>query len=196
VNDRDRWNARWRERRQGGLSFEPSPWIASLDRVLPRRGRALDVAGGTGRHALWLAGRGLDVTMVDVSDEGLAIAGDAARGAGLAIALVEADLEREPLPDGPWDVVVCFHYLQRSLLPAIAAALAPGGLFAFCHQTRSNLQRHAQPPVIYLLEDGEAPALAAAHGLEVVSWDEGWGEEGRHEARLLARRPIGRATPV
>ena len=160
----------------------------SLDSVLPRAGRALDIAGGTGRHAIWLAQRGLAVTLADVSDEAMRLAGAAARAAGAApgIELLRIDLEHEPLPDGPWHVVLCFHYLQRSLLTTIATALAPGGFLVFCHQTRTNLERHPRPGPEYLLAPGEAPTLV--EGLEIVIYEEGWHEEGRHEAHLVARR--------
>lgn len=52
MGDREKWNARYREE---GPPSPPSPFLVGLDDLLPRRGRALDVAGGTGRHALWLA---------------------------------------------------------------------------------------------------------------------------------------------
>jgi SAM-dependent methyltransferase len=184
--DRERWNARWLERERDGDRSPPAAWIVSLDPVLPRRGRALDIAGGAGRHAIWLARRGLDVTLVDVSEEGLRLAAAAAGEAGVSIDLRRVDLEAEPLPAGPWDLVLCFHYLQRSLFPPIAAALAPGGLLVFCHQTRANLERHPRPGSEYLLDDGEALRLTA--GLEIVCHEEGWHEEGRHEAHLVARR--------
>jgi len=183
--DRDRWNARWLERAGDSLS-EPAPWIASLDPILPRSGSALDIAGGAGRHAVWLARRGLEVTLVDVSGEGLRLAARAAAAAGVSIELVERDLEREPLPAGPWDVALCYHYLERALFPVIADALTPGGHLAFCQPTRSNLERNPRPGSAFLLDDGEAPSLVA--GLEIVSYTEGWVAEGRHEARLVARR--------
>ncbi len=47
----------------------------------------------------------------------------------------------------------------------------------------------ARPGPAHLLEDGELPALVS--GLEVVSSSEGWMEEGRHEARLVARKAVG-----
>ncbi len=184
AEDRERWNVRWRERAREVST--PSAWVVSLDPVLPRRGRALDVAGGAGRHARWMARRGLDVTTVDVSDEGLKLAAEGAAADELPIRLLEMDLETEPLPDGPWDVVLCFHYLQRSLFPSIVGSLAPGGLLAFCHQTVRNLEKHPRPGPQYLLAEGEAAKLVA--GLEIVSLSEGWFEEGRHEARLVARR--------
>ena len=99
---------------------------------------------------------------------------------------LEIDLEREPLPPGPWDLVVCVRFLWRPLFEVIPAMLAPGGSLVFVHPTRSNLLRHARPGLHYLLEDGELPGLV--QGLEITSYEEGWTEEGQHEARLVARR--------
>jgi SAM-dependent methyltransferase len=184
ATDRDRWNARYREEEPAG---EPSPFVVALEPFLPGRGRALDVAGGGGRNALWLARRGLDVTLADVSDVALAIATGRARSEGLRIETVQVDLEGAPLPPGPWDVVVCAYFLHRPLLAALPAALAPGGLLAVAHATRSNLKVHPRPGPDHVLEDGELPTLV--RGLEVVSYEEGWLESGRHEARLVARAP-------
>ncbi|HKA91193.1 MAG TPA: class I SAM-dependent methyltransferase [Haliangiales bacterium] len=187
TDDRGRWNERWRAR-DHTVADEPSTWLVSLAPHLPARGRALDVAGGAGRHAVWLARRGLDVTLVDVSDEALALADRAAAAAGVPLALVRGDLDADPdaLPAGPWDVIVCFHYLDRPLLPRLAAALAPGGVLVFCQPTRRNLERHPRPGPAHLLDEGEAAAFA--RGLEIVVSEEGWLDEGRHEARLVARR--------
>jgi SAM-dependent methyltransferase len=183
AGDRERWNERHAERAAPG---EPSPFVLGLDALLPRRGRALDVAGGTGRHALWLARRGLDVTLADVSDEALRIAVGAARKEGLSLATVEVDLEAAALPRGPWDLVLCTFFLHRPLLARLPAELAPGGFVVVAHPTRTNLERHPRPPRAFLLEEGELPALV--RGLQVIRWEEGWLEEGRHEARLVARR--------
>ncbi|WP_233261968.1 class I SAM-dependent methyltransferase [Vitiosangium sp. GDMCC 1.1324] len=94
------------------------------------------------------------------------------------------DVEREPLPPGPFDVVLCLNYLWLPLFVAIPQVLAPGGLFVFAQPTRSNLQRNPHPSARFLLEDGELPRLL--HGLEILSLTEGWTDEGRHEARLVA----------
>jgi SAM-dependent methyltransferase len=184
AEDRSKWDARYRE---GGRPGEPSPYLRSLDAALPRTGRALDVAGGDGRNALWLARRGLAVTIADVSAVGLERARARAEADGLTIETVCVDLETEPLPPGPWDLVVCILYLQRSLFPVFASVLAPGGLLAFLQPTARNLERHPKPPRAFLLGDGEIATLLPAD-LEVVSLTEGWTEDGHHEARLLARR--------
>jgi SAM-dependent methyltransferase len=182
-DDRERWNERYREK--GGTP--PSPFVTGLDALLPRRGRALDVAGGAGRHALWLARRGLAVTLTDVSDLALSRAAAVARAEGLALETLEVDLEAAPLPAGPFDVVLCTYFLHRPLFAAFPAVLSPGGLLVFAHATRTNLERNPRPGPAHLLDDGELPTLL--RGLEVVRYEEGWFDEGRHEARLVARRP-------
>jgi SAM-dependent methyltransferase len=182
--DRERWNARYRDPAE---AREPSPFLAALDSVLPRRGRALDVAGGAGRNALWLARRGLAVTLADVSDVALAQAATAARSAGFSLSTLQVDLEEALLPEGPWDLVLCTYFLHRPLFAAFPAALAPGGLLVFAHATLRNLERHPRPGPAHVLEDGELPGLVV--GLEVLRYDEGWLESGRHEARVVARKP-------
>jgi SAM-dependent methyltransferase len=183
AGDRERWNARYREEERVAA---PSPFVSGLAPLLPRGGRALDVAGGTGRHALWLARQGLEVTLADVSDEALARATEIAQSEGLALTTVRVDLELEPLPAGPWDLVLCTYFLHRPLFPALVEALAPGGLLAVAHPTRRNLERHARPGPAHVLDPGELPGLVRR--LEVLRHDEAWFESGRHEARLVARR--------
>ena len=190
-DDRSKWNARYGA--QEALS-PPAPFLDALDDLLPRRGRALDVAGGSGRHALWLARRGFDVTIADVSDVALERAVAAARLAGLSLRPVQVDLETSPLPDGPWDLILCTYFIHRPLFTAFAAALAPGGWLVVAHATRSNLQRHSRPGPDHVLEDGELPALV--RGLEVIRSEEGWLESGRHEARIVARKPAEGAAPA
>ncbi len=185
--DRERWDARWRER--GEALAAPEPWLVGLD--LPRAGRALDVAGGSGRHALYLAARGLDVTLCDVSPVALATGEAHARRAGLPLATRAVDLEQAPLPPGPWDLIVVFHYLQRELFSSFPAALAAGGMLVVCHPTRRNLERHAHPSARFLLEEGELQRLVV--GLELRSAEEGWLESGRHEARVVGVKARQRA---
>lgn len=182
---RKRWDARYRE--EGVKAPEPSPFLLSLDGSLPRKGRALDVAGGTGRHAIWLARRGLEVALVDVSPVGVSLAREAATAAGVRIDARVADLETTPFPAGPWDLVVSFYYLWRPIFAAYIANLSPGGLLVVAQSTRTNLQRHQRPAERFLLADGELPSLIP--GLDIVHYQEGWLQQGRHEAQIVARKP-------
>jgi SAM-dependent methyltransferase len=185
--ERTKWDARYAAE---GAAREPSRLLLEIADLLPARGRALDLAGGGGRHAIWLAKRGLDVTLADISEEGLAIARAAASDAGVALTTLALDLETAPFPEGFWDLILVFHFLHRPLFERVPAALAPGGLFVMVHPTRSNLARHPKPGPAYLLEDGEILSLARRlEPLEITRCEEGWLTEGRHEALLLARRP-------
>jgi SAM-dependent methyltransferase len=180
-DDRQRWNSRYREQSGGS---EPSRFLQALADRLPSSGRALDVAGGPGHEALWLARRGLDVTLTDISDVALERAAAAAREAGLSLRVERVDLETDPLPSGPYQLVLCLNFLWRPLFNVFPQVLAPGGLLVFAQPTRSNLQRNPHPSARFLLEDGELPQML--RGLEVLSYTEGWTEEGRYEARLVA----------
>src|SRR5512137_1522024 len=185
AGDRERWNERYAE---GAKQQLPSPFLDELDALLPRRGRALDVAGGAGRNALWLARRGLDVTLADVSDVALGQAAVRAAAEGLRLTTVHADLTAVPLPPGPWDLVTWFYYLDRRLLGTVPGVLAPGGLLVLAHATRRNLERRPRPGPAHLLDEGELPGLVP--GLEILRFTEGWVEDDHHEARLVARRPV------
>ena len=181
--DRDRWNATWRE----APSREATAFLVEQSPLLPATGRVLDLAGGPGHDALWLAARGLDVTLCDVSDVALERARAEADARHLSLTTVHRDLERDGPPPGPWDVVVCFFYLQRDLFPRWPELLAPGGLLLFAQPTRTNLERHPKPGSRFLLEPGELATLVPP-GLEVLALTEGWTPRDVHEARLVARR--------
>jgi tellurite methyltransferase len=180
--DRDHWNRRYTER---PWPTDPSPWLVVNAGLFPTPGRALDIAGGAGRNAIWLAARDWHVTITDVSNVAIDMAATRAKSCGVALDAVETDLTNGRLPDGPWDAIMVFHYLDRSLFPTFSALLRPGGFAIGSIATVKNLERNERPPLPYLLEEGELPELI--EGLELVSYDESW-ESGHHDARFVARR--------
>jgi SAM-dependent methyltransferase len=181
--DRERWDRIWRG--DGHSEAGPPTWLAELDAELPRDGRALDVASGAGRLALYWAARGLETLAVDISAEGLRRAhADAARAA-LTLRTRTLDLEWQALPDGPFAAISCFHYLQRDLFPKLASLLAPSGVLVCEIASVRNLERHAKPSRRFLLEPNELLRLCAP--LEVVHYREGW-QQDRCDARIVARR--------
>lgn len=154
---------------------------------LPRTGKALDVAGGPGQAAVILAARGLDVTVVDVSEVALAMAAERAERSGVQLTLIEANLEVDPLPGGPWDLITCFNYLDRSLFPAMIESLAPGGTLAVSLATRANLERHPHPRARFLLDEGELEVILGE--MTIVVYREGWNLDGRSVAEAIAQKP-------
>ena len=138
--DRERWNGKWRER-AGELETE-APILSDHAQLFPRRGKAIDLAGGAGRNAIWLARRGMTVTLVDVSDVALDKAERRAREAGLAerMRFYRLDLEA-PLPFAPtFDVVLVMHYLDRERRGEFAGLLHEGGLLVATHPTSGRYE--------------------------------------------------------
>jgi len=86
-----------------------------------------------------------------------------------------------------WDVIYCHHYLNRILFRRFPHALATKGLLALCHPTVLNLERHARPSLRHLYTTNETRRLAETAGLLVIHYEESWGANDKHEARMLAR---------
>src|SRR4051794_28790164 len=109
------------------LASVPEPLLVQAAERLPP-GRALDLACGAGRNAIYLARLGWRVTAVDFSRTGIARLRE--RAAGLAIETRVADLERGDFPIEPngYDMICDFYYLQRSLFPEIRGGVRPGGM--------------------------------------------------------------------
>jgi SAM-dependent methyltransferase len=181
--DRKKWDERYR--RGEHVHGQAPGWLRELDPEIPTEGRAIDVAAGTGRVAVWLGRRGLDVTAVDISPVGLALAREAAADEGVRVRTQIVDLERDPFPDGPFAVIACFNYRQRSLFPIIKERLGPGGVAVLEQPTVRNLERHAKPSRRWLVEQNEL--LHDLSGLTVLYYREQW-TGGRHLARLVAQK--------
>jgi 2-polyprenyl-3-methyl-5-hydroxy-6-metoxy-1,4-benzoquinol methylase len=182
--DRTKWDAKYAS--VDAAPTKPSQLLTELADMLPASGSALDIAGGAGRNAIWLAQQGLDVTIADISRVGLEIAQQRAATAKVALQTVLLDVDSDPLPNGPWDVILCTHFLHRPLFAIFPKLLKPNGLLVVIHPTATNLERHEKPPARFLLQDGELPTLVT--GLEILHYEEGWLAEGRHDAVLVARQ--------
>jgi tellurite methyltransferase len=192
--DRERWNDRWRQR--AGELDAPSPFLVRNAALIPERGRALDLAGGAGRNAIWLARRGLEVTLADVSDIALERAERRAHDTNLAsrMRFVRVDLDHE-LPFAPiFDVLVVVDYLNRARRDEHVDLLQDGGVLVMATQTVRSLERYTSPRREFLLETGELAAWTRGRGLELLFEAETENADGRHFAGVIARRPA-RAEP-
>lgn len=168
------WDAKHRLAAEAPLA-EPASIVRELLPLLPA-GPALDIACGTGRHALFLAERGQHVTAVDFSSVALNILEVRARSMHVAVRrsanfheagrplrgsldLIQADLERTHLPEGRYGLILCIQFLQRSLFPQMTRALRPNGVLLIETYTRAQLEFAGGPRnPAYLLESGELRA--------------------------------------
>ena len=183
--DREKWNRKYRNAE--GCDQQPAPAIVAQNGYLPTTGKAIDVAGGQGNHAIWLAQQGLDITLADISSVALEQASQRASQLGVPLETCLIDLEEEPFPIGPWNLILSSLYLYRPLFSDLKAALAPGGTLIVLQPTKTNLLRHQRPPERYLLDDDELPALV--NDLEILHYQQGWSATGRHDALVVAQKP-------
>lgn len=188
MGDRPQWESRYRERPEDAVR-PPSQFLVEQCPHLPC-GRALDVASGDGRHALYLARRGWVVDAIDFAYAGLARLLAIARRDRLPVAALQADLESFPLPRAHYDVIVNVRYLQRSLVEVLKRALRPGGMIVFETFLRDQQQLgHPRNPA-FLLERGEL--AERFNDFEILVCHEGRCETESGPAflaHLLARRP-------
>jgi len=109
----------------------PAQFLVDNIGLLPG-GNALDIAMGYGRNAAYLAKAGFEVEGVDISPEAVKYALDLARNAGIKIKARIADLEKGfYIREVAYDVIVCFNYLQRSLIPEMKNGLRRGGMIVY-----------------------------------------------------------------
>lgn len=123
----------WDEKyRQGDpLGRKPASLLVENRRLLPSAGRALDVAMGTGRNALYLASLGLEVVGIDISPVAVERCRRKAERQGLKVMPMLANLKSYDLPKAAYDLIINFYYLERSLSPRLVEALKPDGVLAF-----------------------------------------------------------------
>ena len=93
-------------------SEPPAGWLLDHEHLLPRTGSALDVACGRGRHALWLAARGLETLAVDRNPQAVAVVNEEAVRRGLPLQAVVMDLEGGSVNglNEAFDVITCLLY--------------------------------------------------------------------------------------
>lgn len=187
----------WDERyRAGEFSFrEPDGFVIDahanyLQPLLPPGGTGLDLAGGAGHHAVWLASQGWRMTLADWSGAAFEIARqhladgpavELAHGAALDLVAEFRDQGRR------FEFVLVSFFLDRKVLPLLPEILAPGGLLLYRTYTEENERlgnpRGPRNPE-YLLRSQEL--LETFRGMKILHYNETVAAKG--VAELIAQR--------
>ena len=194
LDEKASWNKKYSEGSHSSL--EPDPFLVSayaefLFGTSP--GLALDVAGGVGRHSIWLAQRGWRVKLLDVSEIGIKLAQENAKKTETT-SLITTEIRdlntSQDLGRAQYDLVMVFFFLQRELFPALAAAIKPGGHLIYktytAEQQRFGGGRFNSGPShpMFLLEPNEL--LRAFSNMRVLHYHETIQQKG--VAELVARK--------
>jgi SAM-dependent methyltransferase len=174
----DRWS---RDCEGSARMNRPNAWLTANRQLLPASGDSLDLACGSGRHAVWLAEQGFRVLAVDRDAAAITALGDESSRRGLSISSEVVDLENgQPfLQPGTFDLIVVVHYLHRPLFPSIVNALRRGGVLVYETFTRAQAARGKPTNPAFLLEPGELQRLVQP--LEILA-----SREGDFEGRMVA----------
>ena len=152
-------------------SFIPSPWVSRFAETVPA-GRVLDLACGTGRHAVYFQELGFRVLGVDRDISELKVS----QSQGLE--LMELDLEgaRWPLDGmgfkGQFSGVVVANYLYRPFLDFLPDLLMEGGVLIYETFAEGNAEFGKPSNPNFLLKSGELLELATRHRLKVLAYED------------------------
>ncbi len=200
TDDRTHWNERYRQGRgprAARADHRLARFAARVDEVAAHyrlagtAPAALDVACGAGGTVRWLARRGWSVTGVDISEVALQLAADglAADGMDHLVDLRHVDLtDWRPAADA-FDLVTCFFYWDPALLPALGAAVRPGGLLVYETFNRYRLADRPDSNEDFLLEPGRLRKIVTGWDWEVLASQSAGPGTSRPTDWIVARKP-------
>lgn len=167
-----KWNKIYSQRAEAEVS--PCLMLKRYSYLLPKKGRALDLASGLGGNARFLAQLGgLEVSAWDISEVAVEALNDWARKKQLPLKAITRDVEANPPESSSFDVLVVSNFLHRSTLHHLCQALKPGGCIVYQTHTQERPQGSSGPSnPDYLLTPNEL--LSAFSGLRILAFhDEG-----------------------
>ncbi len=174
--DQKRWDERFKGKKFA-FGKEPNPFLKKYLRFL-QIGKALDIAAGEGRNAVFLAIHGFDVDAVDISEQGLLKARKLGIEAGVRIHTILSDITTYQIEKEKYDLVANFYFLRRSLIPRMKKGLKKGGRVIFETYTleQRNLGIKGPKHAKYFLKPNEL--LRLFKDFRILIYREGVFKEG------------------
>jgi SAM-dependent methyltransferase len=149
-SDLQSWNRRYLAGEFGFRETDPFVIEAQKNYLQPllredtadRHHTGLDLAGGAGHHAVWLAQQGWKMTLADWSEAALNIAREKAAKSQVTLEMQQGealDVVSEYSDSGRrFGFVLVSFFLDRAVLPWLPKILAPGGLLLYRTYTEDN----------------------------------------------------------
>ncbi len=155
--DKKKWNKRYNTK-EYIYGKEPIKFLKDNINILAR-GKALVLAMGEGRNAIFLAENGFDVDGCDISEIAVEKSKLLAARSNVQLNAFVADLEKYKIPTNKYDLITCIYYTQRNLIPQVKDGLKKGGIVLFETYTIDQLKYGADAPgpknPAYLLKHNE-----------------------------------------
>ncbi|VAW30235.1 hypothetical protein MNBD_CHLOROFLEXI01-1704 [hydrothermal vent metagenome] len=129
--DAVKWNGRYQTNGPQRQQANPSQLLQNFAHLLPKTGVVLDAAAGVGINTLFVAGRGVPVLALDISEVGLRLLRQRAAELKVGVETAVFDLTHPYFPANCVNAILNFRFLERASFAAYQQALRPGGLLVF-----------------------------------------------------------------
>jgi SAM-dependent methyltransferase len=188
-SDRKRWNERFKGKKFA-FGKKANSFLRRHIALLPK-GKALDLAAGEGRNAIFLAQHGFKVDAVDISEIGLRKTQELGRKREVKVHTILADLDTYQIKKGEYDLITNFYFLNRNIIPKMKRGLKKGGVVIFETYLLEHRKLHTGGPKNpkYFLKPNEPFHLFK--GFRILFYREGIFEEGGKRkaiASLIAQK--------
>ncbi len=150
----------------------PAKFLAENYHYLKPNSLVLDMGMGEGRNAVFLAQKGHRVTGIDISSVAIKKAKMLAKEYAVTITSIVASMETYQIAPESFDAIICFYYVDRTLLKKMKSWLKPGGILMYEGHTLKQraLQKFAKDPESYFLKAGEL--LTMFEGMQILKYEE------------------------
>lgn len=116
------------DRKQSPMPEAPSPWVTQHAALIKSGGRVLDLACGSGRHAIWLAQQGYQVDAIDRDVTAVSSMSDINN---IQVQIADLEASEAYLFNQHYDGIVVSRYLYRPLLKTLASILNSNGVLIY-----------------------------------------------------------------
>ena len=189
-SDQKRWDQRFKGKKFA-FGKKANSFLRRHIALLPKA-KALDLAAGEGRNAVFLAQHGFKVDAVDISEIGLRKTQELAGKGRVRVHTILADLDSYPIKRGEYNLITNFYFLSRNIIPKMKRGLKKGGMVVLETYLLQHRRLHTGGPKNpkYFLKPNEP--LQLFKGFRILVYREGIFEEGGKRkaiASLIAQKP-------